>query len=309
MARSRNIKPGFYKNEDLAECSVWARLIFPGLWMLADREGRLEDRPKRIKAELLPMDAQEVEPLLVELAGRGFIHRYTADGVAVISIPNFSKHQNPHHREQPSVLPPPPQSPGHRVDDMSTKPEAFTPCHGGQAVLIPDSPLSDSLISDSLSTATPDKSGRLLACPDDVDQQVWADWLTLRKTKKAPVTETVVSGARAEARKAGMTMDAFLRIWCTRGSQGLQADWLRPDELGGRGGSRAPVNDWTALAEADERRSAQTETAHARKMRETVEGLAPGVARKTFARPIPAKRHDCQDLDYREGVNDDGALV
>ena len=35
MARARNIKPGFYKNEDLAECSLTARFIFPGLWMLA----------------------------------------------------------------------------------------------------------------------------------------------------------------------------------------------------------------------------------------------------------------------------------
>ena len=73
MARARNIKPGFYKNEDLAECSPWARLIFPGLWMLADREGRMEDRPKRIKGELLPYDSIDVDPLLEELARWGFI--------------------------------------------------------------------------------------------------------------------------------------------------------------------------------------------------------------------------------------------
>lgn len=66
--------------------------------------------------------------------------------------------------------------------------------------------------------------------PDDVDQQTWADWLSLRKAKKAPVTETVVNGARDESAKAGMTLDAFLQVWCLRGSQGLQADWLRPDE-------------------------------------------------------------------------------
>ena len=69
-----------------------------------------------------------------------------------------------------------------------------------------------------------------IAKPDDVDQQTWADWLTLRKAKKAPVTETVVGGARDESAKAGMTLDAFLQVWCLRGSQGLQADWLRPEE-------------------------------------------------------------------------------
>lgn len=66
--------------------------------------------------------------------------------------------------------------------------------------------------------------------PDDVDQQTWADWLSLRKAKKAPVTDTVVNGARREAETAGMALDAFLQVWCLRGSQGLQADWLRPEE-------------------------------------------------------------------------------
>ena len=63
--RSRNIKPGFYTNEDLAECSCWARLIFPGLWMMADKNGVLENRPKRIKAQLIPCDSVEIAPLIV----------------------------------------------------------------------------------------------------------------------------------------------------------------------------------------------------------------------------------------------------
>ena len=68
--------------------------------------------------------------------------------------------------------------------------------------------------------------------PDDVSEQTWADWLSLRKSKRAPVTATVVEGARAEADKAGMPLQRFLEIWCMRGSQGLQADWLRADERG-----------------------------------------------------------------------------
>ena len=67
-------------------------------------------------------------------------------------------------------------------------------------------------------------------CPDDVDGQVWADWLALRKAKKAPVTATVVSTATGEAVKAGMSFEAFLRIWCARGTQGFFADWIRPNE-------------------------------------------------------------------------------
>lgn len=45
--RARDIKPGFFKNDQLADCSMAARLLFPGLWMMADREGRLENRPKK----------------------------------------------------------------------------------------------------------------------------------------------------------------------------------------------------------------------------------------------------------------------
>ena len=69
-----------------------------------------------------------------------------------------------------------------------------------------------------------------IAKPDDVDQQTWDDWNQLRKAKKATVTLTVVDGARDEAAKAGMTLEAFLRVWCRRGSQSLEAAWLKPDD-------------------------------------------------------------------------------
>ena len=72
-----------------------------------------------------------------------------------------------------------------------------------------------------------------LPCPGDVDPQTWADWLALRKAKKAPVTETVLKSARAESVKAGMPLTDFLAVWCARGSQGLQADWLKPNERAG----------------------------------------------------------------------------
>lgn len=131
MARSRNIKPGFFKNEDLAECTPWARLCFAGLWTLADREGRLEDRPKRIKGELFAFDSVEVEPLLQELAKAGFVLRYGANGGRFIQIPAFHKHQNPHHKESKSAIPAP-QSPGLSPHAIGSKPEAYPALHEGQ---------------------------------------------------------------------------------------------------------------------------------------------------------------------------------
>lgn len=132
MARARNIKPGFFKNEDLAECSPWARLCFAGLWTIADREGRLEDRPRRIKGDLFAFDSIEVEPLLDELATHGFVHRYLVDGKAFIQIVSFKKHQNPHHKEQQSVIPAP-EFPRQCSDGTTAKPGALTTANEAKA--------------------------------------------------------------------------------------------------------------------------------------------------------------------------------
>jgi len=103
--RARNIKPGFYKNDDLAACSVWARLLFPGLWMLADREGRLEDKPKRIKAEVFPYDDVDTDALLDELSRAKVVTRYNHGEQHFIQINNFHKHQRPHQNEAASEIP------------------------------------------------------------------------------------------------------------------------------------------------------------------------------------------------------------
>ena len=144
MARARNIKPGFYKNEDLAECSVWARLLFPGLWMLADRSGRLEDRPKRIKGEIFPFDTVDVDPLLDELQAWKFITRYEIDGVRYIQIVGFERHQVPHIKEKASAIPPPD---GYKTPDKHSASTVQAQCKDGENT-VPAPP--DSLNPESL---------------------------------------------------------------------------------------------------------------------------------------------------------------
>jgi uncharacterized protein YdaU (DUF1376 family) len=75
-----------------------------------------------------------------------------------------------------------------------------------------------------------DKRAAPVPCPAGVDAQVWADWRALRKAKRAPVSQTVLDEASREAAKAGLDLESFLRVWVARGSQGLQADWLKPNE-------------------------------------------------------------------------------
>src|SRR5215510_177739 len=107
MGRTRSIKPSFFMNEELAELPCEARLLFVGLWTIADREGRLEDRPRKIKAAVFPYDDCDVERLLGLLEGKGFLNRYRVNGLACIEIRNFIKHQKPHPKEAPSEIPAP----------------------------------------------------------------------------------------------------------------------------------------------------------------------------------------------------------
>lgn len=112
-----------------------ARLLFIGLWTLADCEGRLEERPKRIQAQVLPYDTCDVDRFLEELEELGFIQRYEARGRKVIQIVNFTKHQHPHFKESKYDLPAPPEpgaldKPGASPRQAQGKPEASRVVNG-----------------------------------------------------------------------------------------------------------------------------------------------------------------------------------
>ena len=118
MARTRLLKPGFFSNDLLAECAPLARLLFAGLWTLVDRDGRMECRHAKIKAQILPYDACDVGVLLGQLADRGFVQVYEVDGKTYVQVDGFAKHQNPHPKETSDGLPEPPKNTGE------------TQCHG-----------------------------------------------------------------------------------------------------------------------------------------------------------------------------------
>ncbi len=120
--RSRNLKPGFFTNEELAACEPMARLLFAGLWCLADREGRLEDRPARIRGQVFPFDAPNMEDLLDQLSKRNFIRRYEVQGTRCISISNFVKHAKPHPDEACANLPKPPEISGDFIRETTLTP-------------------------------------------------------------------------------------------------------------------------------------------------------------------------------------------
>lgn len=106
--RARMIKPAFFLNEELASIGPAGMVLFAGLWCAADRDGRLEDRPVRLKVQILPYLDCDVNALLGQLEEKGFIVRYEVEGLKYLQVVNFFRHQNPHPKEPKSLLPPMP---------------------------------------------------------------------------------------------------------------------------------------------------------------------------------------------------------
>lgn len=132
--RERDIKPGFFTNPQIIKLTFAARLLFIGLWCLADREGRLEDNPGRIKLELFPDQKMDVEGCLkqLETSDERFITRYEVDGKRYIQIEKFSKHQHPHPNEAASRIPEPLENDHISTNGISTSTNGISQSSKGE---------------------------------------------------------------------------------------------------------------------------------------------------------------------------------
>ena len=65
--------------------------------------------------------------------------------------------------------------------------------------------------------------------PDGVSPELWSDYLSVRKGK--PMTQTALNGIAREATKAGISLEAGLRVCAERGWSGLKAEWLEDKKL------------------------------------------------------------------------------
>ena len=123
MARARLLKPDFFEDERITALPFGARILYQALWCLADREGRLEDRPQRIAAFAFPpignetMQARarkEADAWLELLITSGMVQRYEAEGEHCLLIKRFPEHQKVHPNEPKSSLPQPLDTNGHQ---------------------------------------------------------------------------------------------------------------------------------------------------------------------------------------------------
>lgn len=233
MARSRNIKPGFFTNDVLGELPALTRLLFAGMWTICDREGRLEDRPKKIRAEVLPYDDCDPEAMLKDLEKHGFIQRYEAGGVRVIQVLAWAKHQNPHVKEAPSTLPAPVEHKTSTVQEQCS--EQPLPERAG---LIPDSGFlttDSSPLIPEVKTAPRKRSASVPAKPV-VEPQVLieagfspeeaAEFIAHKSAVKAPLTERAWLDHLAESQKAGWSALQAAEKVMAKGWKGFEAKYV-----------------------------------------------------------------------------------
>lgn len=114
MARIRTIKPEFFTSEDIVGLSPMARLLYIAIWCEADREGRMQWKPRTFKLRYFPADNCDIDALAREIIASGLVIPY---GEGLAYIPSFSKHQHVNPRESASTLPTPDASA--RVIDAS----------------------------------------------------------------------------------------------------------------------------------------------------------------------------------------------
>lgn len=69
-----------------------------------------------------------------------------------------------------------------------------------------------------------------------MSESVWSDFVAQRAAKRSPVTNTAVAGIQREADRAGISLEAALRVCLERGWQGFKAEWVRPTASPGRNG-------------------------------------------------------------------------
>lgn len=193
------------------------RLLFIGLWTIADREGRLEDRPLKIKITVFPADDIDVNMGLAQLETKGFIIRYEVGGQRYIQVTNFVKHQKPHANESGSLISPPLQALAPMVEALTPMVEALgsdclkdergkmkEDCLNEECAASPpdapsgfpevewEYPISDLIASFPDTEFLPAQLGHVEAEVKDTpaDREAWAETLQLYRRNYDPITNS-----------------------------------------------------------------------------------------------------------------------
>ena len=116
MARIRTIKPEFWRSPDVMELDNFQKLLFIGLWNLADDEGRGVFSPEAIAADLFLTEYSlsphgvltDVSNAFVMYSELDMVQLYSVGRRKYFQVQNWGKHQKI-NRPTPSKFPAPDQ--------------------------------------------------------------------------------------------------------------------------------------------------------------------------------------------------------
>jgi uncharacterized protein YdaU (DUF1376 family) len=74
------------------------------------------------------------------------------------------------------------------------------------------------------------KTNKTLERPDDIAEELWAEFKEHRKRKKAVVTELVIKNIRSEAGKANMSLSQAMEAMIVNGWAGFKSTWVMKDQ-------------------------------------------------------------------------------
>ena len=144
MSRIRSIKPEFWTNLQVGECSRDARLLFIGMWNFCDDFGRHPNAPKQLKALVFPYDdipAESVRRMIDELSSNGLIKCYSVDNKEFFEVVGW-QHQKIDRPQSPKY-------PAPSEDDSSNVRRTLATDRIGE------DRIGEDIVSTPVSTSTP----------------------------------------------------------------------------------------------------------------------------------------------------------
>jgi hypothetical protein len=211
MARIRTVKPEFWTDERVGECSVSARLLLIASLNFADDHGGLERSSKQLKAQAFPYDAIDCEPLVLELIRQGLFIEYEVANRIYLHIKGFSKHQRVEKPAKPRIplyeeslqvhRPLPESSPTPHLGVTVSSLEGIKD-QGSRKGSIPLTPFDASSVA-------------------DLDPKAWGDWVEYRKRRKPAIKSESMQAAAEEMARLGASQQDAVKHSIANGYQGL----------------------------------------------------------------------------------------
>lgn len=87
--------------------------------------------------------------------------------------------------------------------------------------------------------------------PDSVSEQTWKDFLTHRKNKKSPLTQTALDRIINQAQKANWKLEDALAEMINRGWTGFNSDWVNKNSDNGRSKAQQKIEETNRILNGD----------------------------------------------------------